>query len=317
VLSRDLRVVRLEAELLTGGRELADPGALVWIDCTPTPENLAWLGERFGFHPLALEDCAHEDQRPKFEEYPGNLFAVIHRIAKAPDDSGLLSHELHAFLTPEALVTVHLCPLAEIDRVFEHCCTDREGLGRGPDFALYQVWDAVTDAHFAVGDDLTDGIDELGAEVVADAGAGESELLGRILQARRNLGHLRRQLAPQREVFSALSRQTDARVRPVNAPYFRDLTDHLLRITEEIDVGRDLLGSTMDAYLSTVNNRLSVVVARLTLLSTIFLPLTFLTGFFGMNLEIIPAAVAKGFVIASMILLPPAMLLWFRRRGWM
>jgi magnesium transporter len=317
VLSRELRVVRLEAEIHSGGRELAGPGALIWIDCTPAPENLAWLGERFGFHPLALEDCAHEGQRPKFEEYPGNLFAVVHRIAKAPDDSGLLSHEIHAFLTSEALVTVHGCPLAEIDRVFEHCCTDREGLGRGADFALYQVWDAVTDAHFAVGDDLTDGIDELAAEVVDDEAGGESELLGRILQARRSLGQLRRQLAPQREVFAALSRQGDARVRPANAPYFRDLTDHLLRITEEVDVSRDLLGSAMDAYLSMVNNRLSVVMTRLTLLSTIFLPLTFLTGFFGMNLELFPAAVSKVLVVASLILLPVGMLVWFKRRGWL
>jgi len=307
-----LRAIRLEdGKPRAGGREICGPGARLWIDLAPEAESLDWLRERFGFHPLALEDCAHEDQRPKFEEYPEALFCVIHRLGPSPDDQGLQSRELHAFLTPEALVTVHSAPVAELDRAFERCGADAAQLGRGPDFVLYQLYDAITDVHFAVADALTDEVEELAAEVTA--GGGDRDLVARILQARRTHALLRRQLAPQREVFAWLSRGGE-RVTPRPALYFRDVQDHLLRVTEEIDVGRDLLGPVMDLHLSLVNNRLTNVTTRLTVVASIFLPLNFLVGFFGMNLEFLPPPLAKVLVIASLLLVPTAMWLVFRRR---
>jgi Mg2+ and Co2+ transporter CorA len=151
-----LRVLRLEGEAVRcGGRELAAPGSTIWIDCTPEPENLDWLATRFGFHPLALEDAAHADQRSKFEDYPGTDFIVLHRLA-----------------------------------------------------------------------------------------------------------HLRRRIAPQREVLAALSRPGQQVVRERTVFYFRDVQDHVVRITEQLEVARDLASQTMEIYLSTVNNRLSSVMAR-------------------------------------------------------
>lgn len=310
-----VRVIRLEGGALhTGGKELAAPGGTLWVDLGPDPADLQWLGQRFGFHPLALEDCAHQDQRTKLEDYPGALFLVIHRLATGRDLAEIDSEELHAFLTAEALVTVHERPIAELDRVFERCVADPALLGRGADFALYLLYDAVTDAHFALADALTDEIDDLVGEVVA--GAGQTDLLPRILGARRAMAVLRRRLAPQREVFAALARPGDGRVRDANAPYFRDVQDHLLRITEEIDVGRDLVGSLMESQLSLINNRLNAVMARLALFSTIFLPLTFLTGFFGMNLPNLPGPWGMGLMLAAMVVLPAAMWIWFRRMKW-
>ncbi len=308
------RVIRLAAGAVQrGGRELCVPGAPLFVDLTPDPENLALLRDRFGFHPLALEDAASEDERTKYEDYPDATFIVVHRLGPSPTDEGLQARELHAFLTRDALVTVHSAPIVEIDRVLDQLANDASLLARGPDFALYRLLDAITDAHFDVADHLTDEIDELSDEVAAST-TGDPDLLARILQARRTHSLLRRRLAPQREVLVALARPGEGRIRPETAPYFRDVLDHLLRVTEEIDTGRDLLGSVMDVHLSSVNNRLTLVTARLTLIATIFLPLNFVAGWFGMNLEILPVPVGKAIAIGVTLLLPPLLFAWFHRK---
>jgi magnesium transporter len=316
-----MRVLRYEeGKLLCGGPELACPGAPIWVDLAPTPENLAFLGERFHFHPLALDDCAHEDQRVKFDQYPESVFTVVHRVSLAPDDTELLSSELDSFLTAEALVTVHGARIAEVDRVFERCRAEPELLGRGADFALYLVFDAVTDLHFSIADALTAEIEELADEVVRHGRRTTDEqdsVLDRIVMGRRMHTLLRKRLSPQREVFAALARPGQGFVRDRTALYFRDVVDHAVRLTEEIDTGRDLLASAMDAVLSHANNRLSMVMARLTLISTIFLPLNFMAGFFGMNLEILPAPVAIPLVFGSMVAMPFAMIAFFRHKRWM
>ncbi|HET7755427.1 MAG TPA: magnesium transporter CorA family protein [Anaeromyxobacteraceae bacterium] len=311
-----LRAVRLESDKATaGGREVCGPGAdHLWVDLSPEPENLVWLGERFGFHPLALEDCANENQRTKFEEYPDTVFMVLHRLAPSPDETDVQVRELHVFLAHDLLVTVHSAPIVEIDRIFERTCGAPGALVRGPDYVLYVICDAITDVHFAIADALADDIDELLAEVMTVSTRDEEDLLGRILQARRTHATLRRRLAPQRELYAALARQGETRVRPQNLPYFRDVLDHLLRLTEEIDTGRDMLGSAMDVHLSMANNRMSGTTARLTLVATIFLPLNFIAGFFGMNLEILHPHIAIPIVLTSMIALPAGLWYLFKRR---
>jgi len=314
-----MRVLRLEGgQVRSGGRELAGAGAPIWIDLPPSPEGLAFLAERFRFHPLALEDCAHEDQRVKFEQFGDHLFLVVHRLMPAPDDSKLLAFELHAFLTADALVTVHSTPIAEVDRVFARCAAEPELLARGPDFVLYHLFDALSDVHFALVDALSQDVEELADEVLARPGTQrEVELLDRIIFARRSHAMLRKRLSPQREVFATLARPGTGLVKDQNAVYFRDVVDHTVRLTEEVDTGRDLLASAMEAYLSHANNRLSSVMARLTLISTIFLPLNFVAGFFGMNLEIIPTRAAVPLVVASMLILPALLYAVFRRKRWL
>ena len=311
-----MRVVRLEGgKVVTGGRELVKPGAITWIDAAPTPENVAFVGEKFAFHPLALEDAAHQDQRPKIEQYgAGMLIAVVHRLQPAPDDSEVLALEIDAFLTPEALVTFHASPIGEVDRVFARCAGEPELLGRGPDFVLYLLHDALTDIHYALVDALTAEIEEIFDEVSAHEHVEDSELLGRIVAARRAHAVLRRRLSPQREVFASLARPGQQLVKDQTALYFRDVVDHGVRLTDEIDTGRDLLASAMDAYLSYNNNRLAAVTARLTLIATIFLPLNFIAGFFGMNLEILHPKVAVPLVLAAVVTLPAGMFWFFKKK---
>jgi magnesium transporter len=308
--------MRLEGnEIRVGGPELAGPGAPIWVDLAPTPDGLAWLSERFHFHPLALEDCLHEDQRAKLEVYPDVLFTVVHRLSPLPDDSDLEATELDAFLTAEALVTVHQAPIQEVDLVFDRCRSEPGLLARGPDFVLYLLHDAIADLHFALVDHLSDDAEELAEEVTSgQAGANVAE---RIMQARRQHTLMRRRVGPQRELFAALARPGQVLVRDHTAVYFRDVVDHLVRLSEEIDTGRELLASTMETLLSQANNRLTLVTTRLTLIATIFLPLNFVAGFFGMNLEILPAAVAVPLVVACMVSVPAVMYLFFLRRGWL
>jgi len=311
-----MRVVRLEGGMSrAGGQELAGPGASLWVDCAPTPESLAFLAERFHFHPLALEDCAHEDQRVKLEQYPDSLFVVLHRLAPSVDETEVITLELHAFLTPEALVTVHSAPIPEVDRLFERCAAGPDLLARGPDFAYYRVADAITDLHFVLVDALTDEVDEILDEAMsAEAGA---DLVERIALARRKHAVLRRKLSPQREVFASLARPGQAFVRDQTAIYFRDTVDHSVRLTEEVDLGRDLVASAMEAHLSRSGHRLSAVTSQLTVVATIFLPLNFLVGFFGMNLEILPPRVAIPLVLAAIASVPFGMWALFRRMRWL
>jgi len=313
-----LRVLRAEGgKVSKGGRELAGPGAPVWIDCDPDAENLAWLKERFDFHPLALEDCEVEDQRPKLDPYPDALFLVVHRLVLAPDDAGVVPLEVDTFLTAEALVTVHRARIAEVDRTYERCAAEPAQLARGPDFALYLLHDAFIDAHYTLVDALTEQTDAFADAISGPDGARESEeLLEDVVKARRAHATLRRKLAPQREVFLALARPGQPFVKEQTALYFRDVVDHSIRLTEEVDTGRELLASAMDVLLSRTNNRLSKVTARLTLAATIFLPLNFMAGFFGMNLEILHPHFAIPLVLGSMVVLPIVMVAWFRRGGW-
>lgn len=307
-----MRVIRIEAGAVrVGGRELCAPGAPFWIDLAPTEADLRWLGERFRFHPLALEDCANEDQRVKFDQYADHLFTVVHRISLSADDTSLVTAELNAFLTAEALVTVHSVPIAEVDQVFERCAKEPELLARGPDFGLYLLHDAITDVHFTLVDALTEEVEALAADVLARE---PDDVVARIAVARRQHALLRRRLSPQREVYAALARPGQGLVKEQAAVYFRDVVDHLVRLTEEVDMGRDLIASAMETYLSQNNNRLSLVTTRLTLVATIFLPLNFVAGFFGMNLEILPPAAAVPVVLASVVVLPAALYAFFRRK---
>jgi magnesium transporter len=310
-----LRVERLEEGLVrVGGRELASPGAPIWVDCTPEAENIDWLSSRFGFHPLALEDAAHAGQRSKFEDYPGTSFVVLHRLSGDPEGEIVGDKELHAFLTAEALVTVHDDSIAELDAVWSRVKADPDVLRRGPDFVLYLVYDAITDAHFALADRLSDAVEVLNEETLENPR--EKEAVARISDLRHQLAHLRRRIAPQREVLAALARPGQPVVNEKTVVYFRDVQDHVVRITEELDVARDLVAQTMEIYLSSVNNRLSAVMARMALVATIFLPLTFVTSVFGMNLPGTGLVVGWWVVGATTLLLPPAMFLLFRKRGW-
>ena len=305
-----------------GVEHLAPPpdGVTRWIDiCGPTPADLGLLGERFGFHPLTLEDCAHQDQRPKHEEYSGYAFIVIHGFVMPKDDdpSEIESRELHSFLSMTYLVTVHDFPVPSLDLVWERLLRDPQPSERKPDALYHLVADATVDANFAHLDRLSDAIDKIEDTILGQAEQTQVSI-GDIFSLKRSLGGMRRTLSPQRDVFATLSRRGSPYVSDAATPYFRDVYDHLVRIYEGIDTARDLLGNALEAHISMAAQRTNEIVKRLTLLSAVFLPLSFVTGFFGQNFTHMPFDSMRLLIVmlAACAAIPLAMYFWFRRSGW-
>jgi magnesium transporter len=301
--------------------DLAEPpsgGAVAWFDLTaPTEADLALLGERFGFHPLALEDCLHEDQRPKAEEYGDHLF-VVTQTFQCPDGKleELRWHELHAFLGENYLVTVHDAPIPGIDHVWKRLDGDPALLGRGVDFVYYLVVDHLVDGNAPILDLIAEALEQIEDAVLTNPSHNQ---LSRIFSLKQQLVTMRKVLSPQRDVMAMLSKRGDARISERTSIYFRDVYDHLARTVESIEANRDLLGNALDAYLSATSQRTNEIMKALAILSAIFMPLTFITGFFGQNFESLPfkSEVLMWGMLGSLVITPALLIVWFKRRQWL
>ena len=251
-----------------------------WLDLTaPTRDELDQLREIFGFHPLALEDSERFTQRPKLDSYGDYIFLVFYGAWRDPAAEAGLLREVHLFISGQYLVTIHHNPLPALD------LQRRQLDGRvlhSEQFLLYRILDALTDSFFPILGEMDGEIDELESAVLTNPTDRE---LQRLFSLKRELVMMRKVVTPQRDVFARSIDQIaelpglelDAR------DYFRDVYDHLIRISDLIDSYRDLLSGATDLYLSTISNRQNDVMKQLTVIATIFLPLGFITGFFGQN----------------------------------
>ncbi len=296
---------------------LLDASARFWLDlaCPDPDEYLSLLRDVFRFHPLAVEDAEHFGQRPKIDTYED--FALLVVYGASPQ--GRLV-EVHCFYTGNYLVTVHhdSCPnLAALAERMEH----RAGGGMDHVMMLYRVVDSLVDGYFPVLSAMDDQIDEIEDEILARP---TDEQLGRLFDMKRSLISLRKVVTPQRDMFATV--MSDRNLLPGMTAdaerYFRDLYDHLIRISDLVDSYRDLLSGALDTHLSTVSNRLNVVMKQLTLIATVFLPLTFLTGFFGQNFgwminRIDSIGAFFGLGIAVPIAIALGLYILFRSRGWL
>jgi magnesium transporter len=321
------RVIALQdgrAEVSEGAERVAPPppGTLLWIDLRgQDAPQLQLLRERFGLHPLALEDCAHLDQRPKMEEYRDHLFLVTQGFASRGEKVRELElQELHAFLGERYLVTVHQEEVAALEEVWARVAGDPAQLERGVDFVYYLIADGIVDDNFPILDRVADELEELQDSVLATP---RREDLQRIFELKRHLVSMRKVLSPQRDVLGLLAKRGDPRVGERTALYLRDVYDHLVRINESIEANRDFLGNAVDAYLSAVGQRSNDIMKQLTILSAIFLPLAFVVGFFGQNFDnlgFVRDWVHSDALMWSMIALclatPVGMIAWFKHKGW-
>ena len=307
-----------EGKLEQGDQALLGRPGFTWVDVgQPDEATLLALAERFGLHRLAIEDCLHLDQRPKLEEYPGHQFLVLQGFTCAEDSlADVTLHELHFFLGDSWLITVHERAHAAIDQVARRLEADPPGtIGRGVDFVAYLLADALVDWNFPLLDRVNDAIDVL-EERVFEPGAPPA-LMQEALELKRTLVLVRRVLSPQRDVVGLLARRGVTHVQEKSALYFRDVYDHLVRIYEQLDAARDLVGNVVDAYLSVVANRTADVSKQLTIFATLFLPLSFVVGFFGQNFDVLGKPVFLWLMLALMVGLPAAMFWWFRRKEWL
>jgi magnesium transporter len=287
-----------------------------WLDLyKPKPEDFEVFLNIFKFHPLAVEDSENFNQRAKIENYDDFTFIVVYGASE--DEDRLV--EVHCFYSEQYLVTVHTddCPaFEEIRRRY----AKGESSAKRPSLLLYRVVDGLVDSFFPVLSSLDDRIDELENAVFTEASENQ---LQEIFSMKRILVGMRKAITPQRDAFASLMggvadlpglAEDDER-------YFRDVYDHLIRISDLIDSYRDLLTGAMDVYLSTVSNRLNVVMKQLTVISTIFLPLTFLVGFFGQNFKWMTDHVQGplAFVFWG-VAINLALAVWlasvFKRKGW-
>jgi magnesium transporter len=270
----------------------------------------------FKFHPLAIEDSEQFDQRAKLDEYDDFVFVVVY--GAAPDDDRLV--EVHCFYSARFLITVHRddCPaFAEIRRRYQR----RERKIEQPSLLLYRVVDGLVDSFFPLLAAFDDRIDELEDAIFLKA---DDKQLQEIFQMKRLLVGMRKAVSPQRDTFARLMGGGIAQLPGLadeDERYFRDIYDHLIRISDLIDSYRDLLTGAMDVYLSTVSNRLNSVMKQLTIIATVFLPLSWLTGIFGQNFGFMVRHIGGwetfvGLGVGSELLVLAALLLFFKRRGW-
>jgi magnesium transporter len=293
-------------------------GEKCWIDVQQfEPADLAMLQQRFGFHQLAIEDCMTPDQRAKVDEYGDHLFIILHAIEPGgAEGTGFTAEEVDVFLGEHYLVTVHQKPIKQVEAVWQRAINDTHRDEQGVDFLLYLITDALVDDAFPIIDDMSDRLEAIEAEILD--GVEQSQLI-RLLGLKREFIGIRRTLAPQRDVLAMLVRRGDPRISEKAGFYFRDVYDHVVRAYEQIDVERDLLGNAMEAYISMMENRTNVIMKQLTIFASIFLPLTFVTGFFGQNFEAMPYKSMPLYYAMLAICggLPIGMVYWFWRRNWL
>ncbi len=290
-----------------------------WLDLkAPTHDDLRQLHELFGFHPLALEDAEEFGERPKLDNYGDYIFLVFYGAWRDRPDQADPLHEVHMFISGKYLVTIHRRPLPPLEQQRD----ELEGRAlHSEQFLLYRVLDTLADSFFPVLSGIDDEIDELETAML---GRPNEHQLARLFQLKRELVGMRKVVSPQRDLFARSidelaelpGLQLDER------DYFRDIYDHLIRISDLIDSYRDLLSGAADLYLSTVGNRQNDVMKQLTIIATIFLPLSFITGFFGMNFGHMVLLIRGTWTfwvigVGSMLATLAVLLLFFRRKSWL
>lgn len=291
---------------------------IVWADVSdPTGEDFIELAEEFNFHPLSIEDCRAEHQRPKIEEYQGYYFIVLYEAELVGPNHHLELRELNIFMGANYLVTVHSKPIKALQRVARqwHEWSDRAEHGTG--LLAYLLMDAIVDDYMPLLDAISDRIDDLEGEIFDDF---KPESIEEIFRIKKQLLYLRRFISPTREILNQILRREQPIFARATFVYFQDVFDHIIRVADTIDSLRDMVGSTMDAYLSVSGNRMNMVMKRLTSIATILMSVTLIAGIYGMNFERMPELKWKyGYVFAlsSMVAVGIGLYVYLRRIKWL
>jgi magnesium transporter len=296
------------------------PGSTVtlWVDLEqPTAEETRILSELFHFHELSIEDAISEIHHPKVESYGDYLYVILHGIDFKAREHLFQTHDIDFFLGSNYLVTVHQGISRSIGQVGDICSRNARVLRDGPVALMHRIVDTMVDNYRPEVDKLHARLDRLEKEVFQKPDAS----LGRqILNFKRDVASLRRVVLPQRDVVGRLARREFPAISESLSYRFRDVYDHLVRLADEAVFFQDRITSLLEAHLSTVSNQLNGVMKVLTVISTIFMPLTVLASMFGMNVGLprLPGGDAAQFwwLLALMLTISGVMLLFFRRRGW-
>ena len=294
-----------------------EPHKIVWVDVNdPTGDDFAELAKEFNFHPLAIEDCRLAHQRPKVEEYSNCYFIVLYE-AELLADGELELRELNLFLGKNFLVTAHskqIKAVAEAEKLWLGWAENNE---QQTALLAYLLIDRIVDEYMSLLDTLSDRIDDIEDHIFGDF---QPTSLQEVFRLKKQLLYLRRAIAPLRDVFNKLLRRELAIFTRETLIYWQDVYDNLNRVAEMIDTLRDLLASTVEAYLSVSGHRMNLIMKRLTSISTILMSVTLIAGIYGMNFSYMPELGWRfGYVgaLLAMLALALALYFYFRRIKWL
>jgi magnesium transporter len=300
---------------------LGEPGSLLWLDLHgEAPESCEpILRDTFGFHPLAVEDALAQSHVPKLDDWGSYLYVVLHSV-HARNPEALHTHELDLFVGPRFLVTHREEPIEGLEALWASARRDARILGRGSEYLLYRLVDELISSHLPVIEGIDAEVERLENQILKKP---ERRTLEQALRCKRALLLLRRILAPQREVINRLARDELEVIGADFRVYFRDLYDHLVRLYGITESVRDLVGGILEMYLSAINNRMNEIMKTFTLITTLFMPISFIVGFFGMNffgpsvaLPVWTGRPVLWATLGALALTPPLLYLWLRLRRW-
>ncbi len=296
---------------------------ILWVDFVAEPPDISRpILEDFGFHRLAIDDALQETHVPKLDDWTDYLYIVLNymNVDKSSDQWQTTVDELDVFLGPNYIVTHHDHPINAVDETWHSCDRDPRILQEGPDHILYKIADYLVAEYMPIVEELDEAIDQI-EDSVFDRPSPRT--LEKLFALKRVLLAMRRILLPQREVLNKLARDDYKVIDPRDRIFFRDIYDHLVRLHDLNESLRDLVSGAQDTYLSVINNRMNEIMKTLTIITVLFMPLTFLTGYFGMNffeplggLKSWTANFVFYITLAAIFAVPFIMYLWMRRRTW-
>ncbi|MBN2459131.1 magnesium/cobalt transporter CorA [Candidatus Woesearchaeota archaeon] len=305
---------------------LKDNKATIWVDLeNATDEEFSLMQKSFDFHPLAIEDAKKSIELPKIDVFDRYIYVVLHSVASETPSIYFKKTEIDFFLGNNFLVTFHTHPSPSIEHLVNKLRRNHSINIKTPDFLMYQIIDYFVDLYFPLLDYWEDYVENLETLIISHKNS--KKVLKDILKVKREVINLKKSITPQRDVINKLARRDFPYIRKLTSVYFRDVYDHILRVHTEIETEKDLINTAFEAYMSTISNRMATisnkmnqVMQKLTVVATIFMPLTFLTGVYGTNFHYFPEITWKyGYLFfwIAVIIISVLMYLFFRKKKWM
>jgi magnesium transporter len=297
-----------------------DSSTVTWIGVEGLEDvsSIESLGDLYGIHPLALEDVVSTDQRPKTEDYEDYVFVVLRMIHKGEEGQSMGSEQVSIVFGPDFVISFQERPSQVFDLIRDRI---RNGKGRirkmGSDYLAYALIDGVVDSYYALLEDLSDRMEAVEDDLVSNPTV---ETLRIMHGAKLDLAFLRKSVWPLREVVSHLERDESRLVKKTTIPFLRDVYDHAVQVIDTVETLRDVVSGMMDLYLSVVSNKMNEVMKVLTIIATVFIPVTFIAGIYGMNFRYMPelgVEWAYYAILGSMLAIGLLMLAYFRRQHWL
>jgi len=298
-------------------KRLADTVSIVWVDLEqPTSEETKILSDVFRFHPLAIEDCTNISHYPKIDTFDDYLFIVLHAINQTAPQEELSTLELNVFLSTKYVVTYHTRAIKSIIQAKQRCAKDPAAImEKGADFLAYTIMDSLVDNFIPTLNTLDYRIDQMEDEIFVDS----PHVLNKIMTIRNDIIYLRKVIRPQRNILNQLTRGNPPFIHKDNMIYFRDIYDQLYRITEQSDGYRDMISGVLDTHLSLTSYKMNQIMKSLTIVATIMMPLTLITGIYGMNFHFMPETQSRwGYfaVLGLMTVIAGSIITYMKKKKW-